>query len=814
MRARPRARGPHTMPDDPRNPAGDERARGEHDAAPPPAPSAPSPADPHEGETLAPTSELRSELFRAHAALPYAHVPHMLGRYRIVRLIGSGGMGEVYEAEQEEPRRRVAVKMVRGGARGARALRRFARESQILSQLSHPAVAQVFDAGSVTDAGGQVVPYFVMELVPGARSLTRHAREAGLDARRRIELFSDACRGVAHGHARRIIHRDLKPGNILVDREGRVKVIDFGVARALGTDGGARGSSSDTASTETGQVLGTLAYMSPEQVAGQSRHVDERSDVYSLGVVLYELLCGRMPVDLDGVGIIEAARRIRETEPVPPAEIMPDLNADVSRVVMTALAKEPARRYESAGELADDLDRCLRGETIRARGASGWYRARSGARRALGRYWQFSLVGVVLACTVAAQWIAPPLVFGPTGFNEWFQRVASAAGVDEPFRNVRVIGLTDPEAIGDLAKEAGLEHVEPGNLRSWRRLHGALMEKLARAGARVVAWDVVFGLRSDPPTEFDADFVRGIEALRAAGCDTVLACPEWSIDERGLPNVSPIISRAARWGAITAFLGKDAPWRVDAVVRRPDRSAMASLSVEAAAAYHQPGSEADFGVDEGRMRVDVAFYTRTSAPEGRRAPVGSTRSFPLSHVGVEQESGDIFGVERGSLVGSMMVQIPPDSDLGAATLDYAQALRMDDAALRARIAGKAVVIGYCFEGAGEAHALPDGRVRPACYAHAAALELILAHSAVRLPSEAQGWLATLLGAGAGALLSAWGMGSRAVRVTLLLGLAAATVLACVGVYRSTLFLCNPGVPLAACVSACAASAWVMRARPW
>src|SRR5262245_48903205 len=199
-------------------------------------------------------AHLASPLDRAAPGLPL-----WIGSYRIVRLIAAGGMGRVYEAEQEQPRRQVAVKVLRRELASRAALRRFELEAELLARLRHPAVAQIFEAG-VHDDGTGPVPYFAMEYIPGARPITRYAEEEKLKTRQRLELFAGLCDAVHDGHQKGIIHRDLKPSNILVDPHGRLKVIDFGVARVTDADRAAT-----TLHTEVGQLIGTLQYMSPEQ---------------------------------------------------------------------------------------------------------------------------------------------------------------------------------------------------------------------------------------------------------------------------------------------------------------------------------------------------------------------------------------------------------------------------------------------------------------------------------------------------------------------------------------------------------------------
>ena len=283
-----------------------------------------------------------------------------VGDVTIVRLVGEGGMGRVYEGLQGMPRRTVAVKVMRSGMLSAAAARRFEHEAQILGRLNHPSIARIYSVGMERGPDG-VLPYFVMEYLDDARPITAYAAERNLSARERVGLFREACQAVAHGHGKGVIHRDLKPGNILVDAAGHPKVIDFGVARSTDSD-----VALTTLHTDVGQLVGTLQYMSPEQFAGSSDDLDVRADVYALGVVLYELLAGRPPYDVAKLPIYDVARIVRETEPASLATVNARLRGDLNTIVATCLEKDRGRRYASAAELEADLGRYLRGEPIAA----------------------------------------------------------------------------------------------------------------------------------------------------------------------------------------------------------------------------------------------------------------------------------------------------------------------------------------------------------------------------------------------------------------------------------------------------------------
>ncbi len=322
--------------------------------------------------------------------------PTHIGPYAIVRELGHGGMGLVYLARQDTPLRRdVAIKVIRPGTADPETLARFATERQVLARMAHPAIARVFDAGT-TEAG---LPYFVMELAQGP-AITDYCDQEELHLDARLALFRTVCEAVHHGHQRGIIHRDLKPSNVLVtqvDGHAAPKVIDFGIAKAVnGTP------LDDSVHTRAGAIVGTLNFMSPEQIRGNGDAVDVRSDVYSLGVILYELICGRHPFDdvgLHSAGLLEAQRIILETDPPRPSRqtrsnprIVPTERAqrggrqrrrrqELDWIVMKALEKDPQRRYQSALALAEDLDRYAHDRPVRAGPPGLAYRTRKFARR-------------------------------------------------------------------------------------------------------------------------------------------------------------------------------------------------------------------------------------------------------------------------------------------------------------------------------------------------------------------------------------------------------------------------------------------------
>ncbi len=338
------------------------------------------------------------EALRAVTPEPDPPAPERIGSFKIVEEIARGGMGVVYLAEQDRPRRQVALKVLRPGLTSPDTLRRFELEAEVLARLQHPGIATVYEAGVTsisTAAATDRVPYIAMEYVRGAR-LDRFVETHDLSIEQRLELVARIADAVHHAHVKGLVHRDLKPGNVLIETEtagpGRPKVLDFGVARVVDREG--------TLHTSTGQILGTVPYMSPEQLAGDPSAVDLRSDVYALGVIGFETLTGELPHDVKKKSIAEAARTIRDDEPRSPERLDPRLRGDVATILLRALEKDPARRYASAAELAADIRRFLRREPIQARPQSTGYQLRRFAQRNRGL--AAALAGLALVLIGAA----------------------------------------------------------------------------------------------------------------------------------------------------------------------------------------------------------------------------------------------------------------------------------------------------------------------------------------------------------------------------------------------------------------------------
>jgi eukaryotic-like serine/threonine-protein kinase len=380
------------------------------DLTPPPA-TTESSRTPSEPLELMPTITGVPSGLTGEAATPETQ---FIGPYKLLRRLGEGGMGQVWLAEQTEPvHRHVALKLIRVGRYDDDILQRFRSERQSLAMMDHPSIAKVFDAGATPD--GQ--PYFVMEYVPGV-AITRYCDDKRLTIRQRLELFSRVCEGIQHAHQKAIIHRDLKPANVMVtevDGKPMPRIIDFGLAKAIGPQ-----VSDETMMTRAGDWVGTPGYMSPEQADG-NLDIDTRTDVYSLGVILYVLLTGELPFDMTQwkkQPFYEAMRQLHEIDPLKPSTkirkqdgdtlakvaqrrhdeprmLVREVSGDLDCIVLKALEKDRDRRYATPLELAADVDRYLRNAPVSAHPASIAYRTRKYVRRnRLGV--SFAAAGLVL----------------------------------------------------------------------------------------------------------------------------------------------------------------------------------------------------------------------------------------------------------------------------------------------------------------------------------------------------------------------------------------------------------------------------------
>ena len=324
----------------------------------------------------------------------------MVPGYRILGELHRGGQGTVFRAIQERTKRTVAVKVMHGGgAAPAKSRARFAREVELVASMRHPNIVTVFDGGDLPDGGC----FVAMEFIRGVPLIRADALDRQIDDQTRsglirvkLDQITRICDAVQYAHLRGIIHRDIKPGNILIDRDGNPKVLDFGVAKVLGLQDAAD-------MTLTGEFVGTFAYAAPEQVSGSSGDIDTRCDIYALGVVLYEMLTGRFPYDISGP-MSQTIQNINESDPIPPSKVADGMDRELDAIVATAMAKSPDRRYQSAGSLAATYAGISPGEPIEARRDSTGYLLTKLATRHRGPI--ILACGLVMALAGLAIWMS------------------------------------------------------------------------------------------------------------------------------------------------------------------------------------------------------------------------------------------------------------------------------------------------------------------------------------------------------------------------------------------------------------------------
>lgn len=730
--------------------------------------------------------------------------------YHLVEELHRGGQGVVYHAIQISTRRKVAIKVMREGPFAGPADRaRFEREVQILGQLRHPHVVTIHESGI---ASGHY--YFVMEFIEG-RGLDEYLAElapaASSSATPRqlheaLRIFADICDAVHAAHSRQIVHRDLKPSNIRITPDGQPHVLDFGLARDSTVQ---REANTSQAVTVSGQFMGSLPWSSPEQVEGRSSGIDVRTDVYSLGVILFQIQTGAFPYIVAG-NMKAVMDNILNTEPRPPSALRGRIPADLDTITLTCLAKDRERRYASAGDLGRDIRRFLADEPIEAKRDSRFHVFGSRLRGLIRRHPVLSLLAVLPLTLCLAQWVVAPFVADWTPadavYERWVTRAFAPLAPADGLKLVRVVGVPDFAELETLAREQGLSGVTRDERTSFRRLHGRLMERLTRSGARAVAWDIAF----EQPTAYDADFVRGVQALRKVNIPVVVAVPKWWHGPRDLPAIAPAIAREVSCGGVSVSV-ESVPWQVDLAVQRDTGRALPSLALEAACRARHPEVPAVVLMQPREQTVILRFERADAEHPGvvrSAGPDEILRRVPLASL---ESAMPEVNLAAGDLVAVQYLLMPTPRQRQAATIAYSDLLKCDSAKLREWLGGKTLILGYVSD-AEEISTYADGSSVPRCFMQALAADHVLAD----LIGPGSGTSFTALPIKVSAVLAGWLIGitlsqGRSRWIALILTTAGAIVAALVAArYYAVLY--NPLVTLMAMWIACGLAVKVNRIR--
>ncbi len=714
----------------------ESRARGGDDL------SAPDPPD----ETLNASRETSGGTPVDDCAIPADALPG----YRMIKEIHRGGQGVVYQASQLSTRRKAAIKVMRQGPfAGPSDRARFEREVRVLAQIQHPNIVGIHDTGQAAGCY-----YYVMDYIHG-QPLDAYVRQRSLSIDELLKLFLKICDALNAAHLRGVVHRDLKPGNILIDTDGEPHVLDFGLAKTVAAD------TDTTRMTITGQFLGSLPWAAPEQAEAAPSKIDTRTDVYALGVVLFQLLTGKFPYDVMG-NMHDVLNNILTAVPLRTTRLRREIGNDLDTVVQKCLEKDRPRRYQTAGDLARDIRHYLAGEPIEARRASIMYMMRTRTATAVGRRPIAACLAIVLISVMFAQVAGGLTVFLITPLNSLFeqlvQRGRPTTTATKPLKDIRVVALRRDMDYAGMAQQVGLsEDVLRNDLYAMRRVHGLLMQRLCEARPAVVVWNIHF--RAERP-EYDNYLAAGMQALRDAGIEVVVGVPNWSLGPDGLPELCRAVLRQARWGSTPLQAGQGDTWKLPILIQHGLADPLPSMELQAYAAFRQPGCRFDLRVNLQRETITLLYWRRTDPTVPSKALTGTTEEIRLSAVRrIITEKGVDIGVFPNDLAGYYLIELPSDADLERVTCQYDTLLNADPDTLRELVHGRIVIIGDA-RFSERYNRDPQQRTIWETHTHAAVIDMLLRDAPLQIVSPPAMLLLTALAAFTG-----MGIGWRFLRHT-------------------------------------------------
>ncbi len=720
--------------------------------------------------------------------------------YTLIRELSRGGQGVVYQALQTSTKRKVALKMLLAGNFAPEVShKRFQREIELVAQLDHPNIVSVFDADSTRDGHR----FFAMDYIRG-RTLTDHLHESKAGLRATLELFTAICEAVNYAHQRGIIHRDLKPSNILVDSNGDPKILDFGLAKL-------QSAPAQTLVSMSHQFLGTLPYMSPEQVRGNPDLMDVRTDVYALGILLFHCLTKRFPYRINDEPP-KVINNILNAAPKRPSEFRRDLNHEIDTVVAKCLAKERDRRYANAGEIAEDLRRYLDGRPILAKRDSIAYVLRTRARTAVHRHPAVSLAGAAVLAALVGIVLLQPFVDRWTPLHRSYENAASAMaahfGTPYAFTDLKIVTINDETPIDKLMELEALPPSAFTDPKGLRQLHGRFMQRLARLAhpPRVVGWDIKFVLE----TEHDDEFVAGVRALRARGVSVVIATEGWPASGDGRGVVSPRLADEVRFACADVDPSYSL-WRVPLAMQCGDREPLPSFSTAVIAAARHPDATPSISLNHTDHRVVIRYHARTAGTAGLRVAVGDPDVIRAAHIlRVDDltEEHAARGLCLNDQVPEITVDLPNDRVFESVRMDYADVFSADTEALNNTFKDRILILADT-RGDTDRSTFAD-RDLPRAWGHVVAIqnawnELV---QPARRPIMNSRWgyadfaVCALAGALIGYSLPKWRLVGSGVALMVLLGISAY-----LAVFR---VLWNPIAPFGALVIAMELAAMVRR----